>query len=167
MALSLEGHTTRAFDGDLSSLHIQAVAMGALVIEQVQLAVNAYSGWDRSIATVVLDRERRVNLYDSEIEEAALQVIARRQPVAQDLRMKTAYTTAGQKTESVTFKKGQRERFEFGDVIVTHSMQQAARVSQRTAYFHLGDLIEVGETDRIFTNPRHKLTEDYITGRFG
>lgn len=51
--------------------------------------------------------------------------------------------------------------------IVTHSMQQAARVSQRTAYFHLGDLIEVGETDMIFTNPRHQLTEDYITGRFG
>jgi len=52
-------------------------------------------------------------------------------------------------------------------VIVTHNMQQAARVSQRTAYFHLGDLIEVGSTDRIFTNPRHPLTEDYITGRFG
>lgn len=52
-------------------------------------------------------------------------------------------------------------------VIVTHSMQQAARVSQRTAYFHLGDLIEVGDTDQVFTNPRHKLTEDYITGRFG
>jgi phosphate transport system ATP-binding protein len=52
-------------------------------------------------------------------------------------------------------------------VIVTHSMQQAARVSQRTAYFHLGKLIEVGDTDDIFTNPRHKLTEDYITGRFG
>ena len=51
--------------------------------------------------------------------------------------------------------------------IVTHSMQQAARVSQRTAYFHLGELIEVGETTQIFTNPRHKLTEDYITGRFG
>jgi phosphate transport system ATP-binding protein len=52
-------------------------------------------------------------------------------------------------------------------VIVTHSMQQAARVSERTAYFHLGKLIEVGETDVIFTNPSHKLTEDYITGRFG
>jgi len=51
--------------------------------------------------------------------------------------------------------------------IVTHSMQQAARVSQRTAYFHLGYLVEVDETDRIFTNPTHKLTEDYITGRFG
>ncbi len=52
-------------------------------------------------------------------------------------------------------------------VIVTHSMQQAARVSQRTAYFHLGRLIEVGETNQIFTNPRHQLTENYITGKFG
>ncbi|AJQ92229.1 ABC-type phosphate transport system, ATPase component [Gynuella sunshinyii YC6258] len=51
--------------------------------------------------------------------------------------------------------------------IVTHSMQQAARVSNRTAYFHLGNLIEVGETNDIFTKPSHKLTEDYITGRFG
>ena len=52
-------------------------------------------------------------------------------------------------------------------VIVTHSMQQAARVSQRTAYFHLGNLVEMDETDRIFTDPQHQLTEDYITGRFG
>ncbi|MBL4659409.1 MAG: phosphate ABC transporter ATP-binding protein [Alcanivoracaceae bacterium] len=52
-------------------------------------------------------------------------------------------------------------------VIVTHSMQQAARVSQRTAYFHLGTLIEVGQTNQIFTNPQHDLTEKYITGRFG
>lgn len=58
-------------------------------------------------------------------------------------------------------------RQQFSIVIVTHAMQQASRVSQRTAYFHLGDLIEVGPTDRIFTNPRHQLTEDYITGRFG
>jgi phosphate transport system ATP-binding protein len=51
--------------------------------------------------------------------------------------------------------------------IVTHSMQQAARVSQRTAYFHLGKLIEVNPTEKVFTNPTHQLTEDYITGRFG
>jgi phosphate transport system ATP-binding protein len=51
--------------------------------------------------------------------------------------------------------------------IVTHSMQQAARVSQRTAYFHLGKLVEVNDTDKVFTNPEHKLTENYITGRFG
>jgi phosphate transport system ATP-binding protein len=51
--------------------------------------------------------------------------------------------------------------------IVTHSMQQAARVSQRTAYFHLGRLVEVGPTRDIFKNPVHQLTVDYITGRFG
>tara|TARA_E500000178_G_scaffold354560_1_gene423954 strand:- start:2996 stop:3829 length:834 start_codon:yes stop_codon:yes gene_type:complete len=58
-------------------------------------------------------------------------------------------------------------REEFTIVIVTHSMQQAARVSDRTAYFHLGRLVEVGETSAIFTNPQHELTNSYITGRFG
>ncbi|MFO7703987.1 MAG: phosphate ABC transporter ATP-binding protein PstB [Halopseudomonas sp.] len=52
-------------------------------------------------------------------------------------------------------------------VIVTHSMQQAARVSHRTAYFHLGHLVEVNETTKVFTSPEHALTESYITGRFG
>ncbi len=56
---------------------------------------------------------------------------------------------------------------QYSIAIVTHSMQQASRISQRTAFFHLGDLIEVGPTAVIFTNPRHELTEDYITGRFG
>jgi phosphate transport system ATP-binding protein len=55
----------------------------------------------------------------------------------------------------------------FTIVIVTHSMQQAARVSQRTAFFHLGNLVEEGPTDQIFTSPREKKTQDYITGRFG
>jgi phosphate transport system ATP-binding protein len=52
-------------------------------------------------------------------------------------------------------------------VIVTHSMQQAARVSQRTAFFHLGNIVEYGETSDIFTNPREQRTQDYITGRYG
>ncbi len=52
-------------------------------------------------------------------------------------------------------------------VIVTHSMQQAARVSQRTAFFHLGQVVEYGETSMIFTNPREERTKDYITGRYG
>jgi phosphate transport system ATP-binding protein len=58
-------------------------------------------------------------------------------------------------------------RANYAIAIVTHNMQQAARVSQRTAYFHMGDLVEVGPTDLIFTNPQQRLTEDYITGRFG
>jgi len=58
-------------------------------------------------------------------------------------------------------------REQFTIVIVTHSMQQAARVSQRTAFFHLGILIEEGDTEKIFTNPADQRTQDYITGRFG
>ena len=52
-------------------------------------------------------------------------------------------------------------------VIVTHSMQQAARVSQRTAFFHLGNLIEVGDTGKIFRSPANEQTEAYVTGRYG
>ncbi|WP_334184127.1 phosphate ABC transporter ATP-binding protein PstB [Novosphingobium sp.] len=55
----------------------------------------------------------------------------------------------------------------FAIVIVTHSMQQAARVSQRTAFFHLGNLVEYGDTSQIFTTPREEKTKDYITGRYG
>ncbi len=58
-------------------------------------------------------------------------------------------------------------RSRFSVVIVTHSMQQAARVSQKTAFFHLGDMVEYGDTDKIFTNPEDQRTQDYITGRFG
>jgi phosphate transport system ATP-binding protein len=58
-------------------------------------------------------------------------------------------------------------RKNFCIIIVTHSMQQAARVSQRTAFFHLGTLVEEGPTTEIFTNPKDKRTQDYITGRFG
>jgi phosphate transport system ATP-binding protein len=70
---------------------------------------------------------------------------------------------ATQKIEElvVTLKKN------YTIVIVTHNMQQAARISDRTAFFMLGKLIEVNPTQKMFTNPDEKLTEDYITGRFG
>ena len=58
-------------------------------------------------------------------------------------------------------------RGRYAIVIVTHNMQQAARVSQRTAFFHLGTLVEYGDTSQIFTNPRQERTKDYITGRYG
>ncbi|MBP1627562.1 MAG: phosphate transporter ATP-binding protein, PhoT family, partial [Holophagaceae bacterium] len=56
---------------------------------------------------------------------------------------------------------------DFTIVIVTHNMQQAARVSDFTAFFWMGKLIEVGLTEKLFTNPRERMTEDYISGRFG
>jgi phosphate transport system ATP-binding protein len=70
---------------------------------------------------------------------------------------------ATQRIEKLIYQLKQR----YTIVIVTHNMQQAARVSDVTAFFWLGTLVEVGPTDRIFTAPREKLTEDYVTGRFG
>jgi phosphate transport system ATP-binding protein len=52
-------------------------------------------------------------------------------------------------------------------IIVTHSMQQAARVSDHTAFFYMGELVEMGATEQIFTNPKERRTEDYVTGKFG
>src|SRR5262249_4407309 len=70
---------------------------------------------------------------------------------------------ATQKIEELIYQLKQK----YTIVIVTHNMQQAARVSDTTAFFWLGRLIEVGKTQTIFTRPREKLTEDYVTGRFG
>ena len=70
---------------------------------------------------------------------------------------------ATQKIEELIFQL----KKDYTIVIVTHNMQQAARVSDYTAFFYLGDLIEFGETDQIFTKPKLKRTEDYVTGRFG
>ncbi|MBN2102949.1 phosphate ABC transporter ATP-binding protein [bacterium] len=70
---------------------------------------------------------------------------------------------ATQKIEELIFEL----KNEYTIVIVTHNMQQAARVSDFTAFFYLGELIEFDETDKIFTNPSQKKTEDYVTGRFG
>ncbi len=58
-------------------------------------------------------------------------------------------------------------RSQYAIVVVTHAMQQAARISQRTAFFHLGELVEVGPTEQVFTQSVHTLTRDYIRGRFG
>ena len=70
---------------------------------------------------------------------------------------------ATQRIEELIYDLKQR----YTIVIVTHNMQQAARVSDVTAFFWLGKLVECGRTDKIFTNPTEKLTEDYVTGRFG
>jgi phosphate transport system protein len=85
-ALDIEGHTSRAFDGELSALHVQVVAMGGLVLLQVREAANAYTDWDEPVARAVIERERHVNRYDLAIDERSLALIARRQPVAGDLR---------------------------------------------------------------------------------
>jgi len=74
------------------------------------------------------------------------------------------------KKEGINIKSGfliDELKKTYTKVIETHSMAQAVRVSQKTGFFHLGKLIEVGKTEKIFKNPDNKMTQDYITGRFG
>src|SRR5579871_386246 len=82
----LEGHISRAFDGALASLHIRVVEMGGLVLDQVREAAAAYTDWQIAQAVRVLEREHEVNEYNARLNEEQLALIARRQPVAGDLR---------------------------------------------------------------------------------
>ncbi len=82
----LEGHISRAFDGALATLHVGAVEMGGLVLDQVREAAAAYTGWQVEPAEHVLERESSVNEYSARLNEEQLTLIARRQPVAGDLR---------------------------------------------------------------------------------
>ncbi len=82
----LEGHISRAFDGDLAALQLRVTAMGALVLTQVHGAVTAYADWQTDTAQGVTSREAQVNAAEQQIDQEALQLIARRQPMAHDLR---------------------------------------------------------------------------------
>ena len=86
MSVEIEGHTSRAFDGALSALHVRVVTLGGLVLSQAREAAHAYTEWDRGTAQSVVEREPAVNADAAAIEAEALQIIARRQPVALDLR---------------------------------------------------------------------------------
>ena len=82
----LEGHIAKAFDGALATLHIHVLAMGGLVLDQVREATRAYTDWDETAAVRVIERERDVNEYSRSIDSEQLLLIARRAPVAGDLR---------------------------------------------------------------------------------
>src|SRR5579859_7367394 len=90
----LEGHISRAFDGALAALHISVVEMGGLVLDQVREAAAAYTDWDVALAEHVIEREHHVNEYNARLTEDQLSLIARRQPVAGDLRAIIALSRA-------------------------------------------------------------------------
>jgi phosphate transport system protein len=90
----LEGHISRAFDGALAALHIRVIEMGGLVLDQVREAAYAYTEWHTPSAERVIEREREVNEYDASLDEEQLTLIARRQPVAGDLRAIIAMSKA-------------------------------------------------------------------------
>jgi phosphate transport system protein len=95
----IEGHISKAFDGALTNLHMHVLEMGGLVLDQVKTATQAYTEWDAPAAQRVIERERAVNAYDTQLEAEQLALIARRQPVAQDLRAIVAMSKAASELE--------------------------------------------------------------------
>ena len=111
----LEGHISRAFDGALGALHLHVVAMGSLAVDQVRSAVRAYAAWDRGMARTVLEREHAINAYDDALDEEQLALLARRQPLASDLRFVIAFSRAVAELERVGDEAKKIARFVLED----------------------------------------------------
>lgn len=150
------------FDNVAYGLRINGEKNRSIIAERVEQSLMAAALWDE-----VKDR-----LADSAMDLSGGQqqrlCIARALAVSPEVLLMDEPASAldpiaTQKIEELIFQLKDR----YTIVIVTHNMQQAARVSDYTAFFYLGELIEFGETDRLFTSPRLKRTEDYVTGRFG
>jgi phosphate transport system protein len=97
----IEGHISKAFDGALATLHMHVIEMGGLALDQVRVATRAYADWDASAAALVIERERTINAYDVTLDEEQLTLIARRAPVASDLRVIIALSKAVAELERI------------------------------------------------------------------
>ena len=151
------------FDNVAYGVRINAMADSrADLDERVEASLKAAAIWDE-----VKDRLHESALALSGGQQQRL-CIARALAVKPDILLMDEPASAldpiaTQRIEELIYQL----KAEYTIVIVTHNMQQAARVSDRTAFFWLGTLVEYDATERIFTNPAQKLTEDYVTGRFG
>ena len=151
------------FDNVAYGVRINGLASGRRDLEdQVEASLRAAALWDE-----VQDRLQESALALSGGQQQRL-CIARALAVRPEILLMDEPASAldpiaTQRIEELIYEL----KRQYSIIIVTHNMQQAARVSDATAFFWLGKLVEFGPTDRIFTNPLEKLTEDYVTGRFG
>jgi phosphate transport system ATP-binding protein len=150
------------YENVAAGLRIRGVRRRSLIDERVELALRQASLWDE-----VKDR-LGASAYDISGGQQQRLCIARALAPDPEVILLDEPTSALDPIATARIEElidGLREHYTI--VIVTHNMQQAARVSQWTAFFHLGRIIEYGDTDRMFTNPQETMTQDYITGRFG
>jgi phosphate transport system ATP-binding protein len=150
------------FDNVAYGLRINGERDKATIVKQVEHSLKDAALWDE-----VQDRlnNSAMDLSGGQQQRLCIARALAVQPevILMDEPASALDPIATQKIEELIFKL--KEKYTI--VIVTHNMQQAARVSDYTAFFYLGELIEFGETDQIFTRPKLKRTEDYVTGRFG
>ena len=179
----------------LATLRTRLLVMYAQVDIALEEAARSYEKGEAVRAIAVCDGDTAIDALENEIDELCLRLMARIKPVAGDLRFVVAAlrmvvdlerigdeaVTVAEQTvlmdepasalDPIATRKVEESIVELKEgltiIIVTHSMQQAARISDRTAFFYMGRLVESDSTDVIFTRPSQKETEDYITGRFG
>jgi len=150
------------FENVAAGLRIRGLRRRSLLDDKVELALVQASLWDE-----VKDR-LNASAYELSGGQQQRLCIARALATDPELLLLDEPTSALDPIATARIEElidGLRDHYTI--VIVTHNMQQAARVSQRTAFFHLGRIIEYDDTDHIFTNPKESMTQDYITGRFG
>jgi phosphate transport system ATP-binding protein len=143
--LRIRGHRAHGFLDNRVEQALQDAALWAEVKDRLHVSASTLSGGQQQRLCIAraLATDPELMLFDE--PSSALDPIATGRIEELVMELKTKVTI----------------------LIVTHNMQQAARVSDHTAFMYLGEVIEVGPTEKIFTNPSHKLTEDYVTGRFG
>ncbi len=150
------------FDNVAYGLRIHGVRDPAVIAERVEESLRDAALWDE-----VKDRLNKSAMDLSGGQQQRLCIAralaVRPEVILMDEPASALDPIATQKIEELIFQLKQH----YTIVIVTHNMQQAARVSDYTGFFYLGELIEFGETEQVFTRPRLKRTEDYVTGRFG
>jgi phosphate transport system ATP-binding protein len=150
------------YENVAAGLRIRGLRRRSLLDDKVELALRQASLWEE-----VKDR-LQASAYDLSGGQQQRLCIARALAPDPELLLLDEPTSALDPIATARIEElidGLREHYTI--VIVTHNMQQAARVSQRTAFFHLGRIIEYGDTEHMFTNPKETMTQDYITGRFG
>ena len=150
------------YENVAAGLRIRGLRRRSLLDDKVELALRQASLWDE-----VKDR-LNASAYELSGGQQQRLCIARALAPDPELLLLDEPTSALDPIATARIEElidGLREHYTI--VIVTHNMQQAARVSQRTAFFHLGELVEYGKTSDMFTNPREQRTQDYITGRYG
>ena len=150
------------YENVAAGLRIRGVRRKSLIDDKIELALKQASLWDE-----VKDR-LGTSAYELSGGQQQRLCIARTLAPDPEVLLLDEPTSALDPISTARIEElvdGLREQYTI--VIVTHNMQQAARVSQRTAFFHLGRIIEWNNTEVIFTNPKESMTQDYITGRFG
>ena len=164
------------FDEQLRQLNIELIRMGSMCEEAISVVAKFLEGDSKAPIERVFSLEHEIDQLEHDIESRCMRMLLQQQRlcIARALAVEPKVLLMDEPTSAldpISTSKIEELAVElkkdYTIVMVTHNMQQAARISDRTAFFLLGKMVEYGETEQIFSMPKDKRTEDYITGRFG